>query len=102
MPSRPSGTVTFLLTDIEGSTYLWETYPEAMRAALAQHDRILRQAIEEGQGYVVKTTGDGIHAAFHSANDAVRAVLQAQQALQSTTWPEPVTIRVRMGLHTGT
>ena len=63
--SRPlSGTVTFLFTDIEGSTRLWEQHPEAMQPALARHDEILRAAIESHGGYVVKTTGDGFHAAF--------------------------------------
>ena len=60
----PSGTVTFLFTDIEGSTRLWEEHPDAMRDALARHDELVREAIEAHGGYVVKTTGDGFHAAF--------------------------------------
>src|SRR5262249_39508290 len=66
----PSGTVTFLFTDVEGSTRLWEEYPGAMRAALARHDEIVGAAIESGGGRVVKTTGDGFHAVFASAHDA--------------------------------
>ena len=64
MAELPSGTVTFLFTDIEGSTRLWEEHPDAMRDALARHDELLREAIEAHGGYVVKTTGDGFHAAF--------------------------------------
>ena len=67
----PSGTVTFLFTDLEGSTRLWEEHPEAMRTALARHDEILRGAIEAHGGHVVKTTGDGLHAVFATAHDAV-------------------------------
>src|ERR671913_133220 len=61
MAELPSGTVTFLFTDIEGSTARWEHHPEAMRAALAQHDALVRAAVAEHQGHVVKTTGDGVH-----------------------------------------
>jgi class 3 adenylate cyclase len=60
----PSGTVTFLFTDLEGSTRLWQEHPDAMRPALARHDDLVRTAIENRGGYVVKTTGDGFHAAF--------------------------------------
>ena len=64
MDELPSGTVTFLFTDIESSTKLWEQFPEAMRTALAKHDAILRQAIESNHGHIVKTTGDGVLAVF--------------------------------------
>jgi class 3 adenylate cyclase len=67
----PSGTVTFLFTDIEGSTRLWEQYPDAMRAALVRHDAALRTAIEAHDGHVVKTTGDGAFAVFATASEAV-------------------------------
>ena len=67
MAQLPTGTVTFLFTDIEGSTRLWEEHPEAMRPALARHDEILRDAIEAHGGHVVKTTGDGVHAVFATA-----------------------------------
>ncbi len=99
MGHLPSGTVTFLFTDIEGSTQLWEKYPEAMKDALARHDSILREAIESNAGYVIKTTGDGIHGVFAKAVDAVRATFVAQRILK-----EPICdlhIKVRMGLHSG-
>jgi predicted ATPase/class 3 adenylate cyclase len=99
MASLPTGTVTFLFTDIEGSTQLWEKHPEAMKDALANHDSILREAIEANRGQIIKTTGDGIHGVFQKAMDAVQATLTAQRALK-----DPICdlhIRVRMGLHTG-
>ena len=67
MAELPSGTVTFLFTDIAGSTRLWQDHPDAMQAVLARHDRLVRDAIEAHGGYVVKTTGDGFHAAFDAA-----------------------------------
>ena len=101
MPELPSGTVTFLFTDLEGSTRLWEEHPDAMQAALARHDEILRDAVERDRGYVVKTTGDGVHAAFSTAADAVDAAVAAQLALEPNRGPTPGPLRVRMGLHTG-
>ncbi len=99
----PTGTVTFLFTDIEGSTRLWETHPNAMKPLLACHDAILRQAVGNNRGYMVKTTGDGCHAAFGTAADALQATLAAQQALNAEPWSElqPHALRVRMGVHTG-
>jgi predicted ATPase/class 3 adenylate cyclase/Tfp pilus assembly protein PilF len=97
----PSGTVTFLFTDIEGSTRLWEQYPEGMQAALAQHDTILHQAIATQAGMIVKTTGDGIHAVFARATDALAAALDIQRALQQGSWDAVGPLRVRMALHTG-
>ena len=67
----PSGTVTFLFADIEGSTRLWEQYPDAMPEGLAQHDELLRAAVESCGGHVVKTTGDGLFAAFSRADSAL-------------------------------
>jgi predicted ATPase/class 3 adenylate cyclase len=99
MDRLPSGTVTFLFTDIEGSTQLWETQPEAMKDALAKHDSILREAIESNNGHVIKTTGDGIHGAFEKAIDAVQATLSAQRNLQAPI--NDLQIKVRMGMHTG-
>jgi predicted ATPase/class 3 adenylate cyclase len=96
----PSGTVTFLFTDIEGSTQLWEAAPDAMRAALAWHDSIVRNAIEAHGGYVFATGGDGFAAAFARAGDALAAAEKARTALASEEWPE-APIRVRMALHTG-
>ena len=75
MSELPSGTVTFLFTDLEGSTRLWDEQPDAMRPSLARHDAIVRDAIEGHDGYVVKTTGDGFHAAFGTAHDAVDAAV---------------------------
>ena len=101
MRDLPTGTVTFLFTDLEGSTRLWEEHPGAMRDALARHDEILRDAVEKRDGHVVKTTGDGLHAAFGTAPDAVAAALDAQQALVAEDWTLPEPLKVRMGLHTG-
>lgn len=100
MPVLPSGTVTFLFTDIEGSTQLWERYPTAMKAALARHDAILREAVAAHGGHTIKTTGDGIHAVFATAVDSIGAVIAGQQSLLEEDWGE-VRLNVRMGLHTG-
>jgi predicted ATPase/class 3 adenylate cyclase len=97
----PSGTVTFLFTDIEGSTVLWEEHPEEMRGALARHDELVGGAIERRGGYVVKSTGDGFLAAFASASDAVAAAIDAQLALAAEPWAGTGPLRVRMGVHTG-
>jgi len=98
--SLPIGTVTFLFTDIVGSTTLWETQREAMRIALERHDTLVRQCIERHGGHVVKTTGDGFHAAFGDPLDAVEAAAAAQKELHDEPWPE-AQIRVRMAVHTG-
>ena len=97
----PSGTVTFLFTDIEGSTRLWEQYPEAMRVALARHDALLREAIESNDGVVFKTVGDAFCAAFPTAPKALVAALAAQRALMAEPWETGVSLRVRMALHVG-
>ena len=97
----PTGTVTFLFTDIEGSTKLWETYPNEMNLALTRHDTILRQAIENYGGYVFKTVGDAFCAAFQTTLAGLLAALAAQRALSTEQWPTPSPIKVRMGLHTG-
>ncbi len=101
MPELPTGTVTFLFTDLEGSTRLWEEHPDAMQAALARHDEILRDAIAAHDGHVVKTTGDGVHAVFVDAVAAARAARDAQLALARETWHDVPPLLVRMGLHTG-
>jgi class 3 adenylate cyclase len=97
----PSGTVTFLFTDLEGSTRLWQDHPEAMQAALARHDDIVRAAIESPGGYVVKTTGDGFHAAFAAGHDAIDAAVAAQLALAGEPWGATGPLVVRMGIHSG-
>ena len=109
LPALPTGAVTFLFSDIEGSTSLWEQAPEAMRSLLAWHDRVVRSAIESSGGYVVKTTGDGVYAVFADAKNAIAACVQAQRTLQApeadatSTRPPPsdppTPLRVRMGLH---
>ena len=100
-PELPTGTVTFLFTDLEGSTRLWEEHPEAMRSALARHDGILRDAIAAHDGHIVKTTGDGVHAAFARPLDALEVAVAAQLALTDVDWETPEPLRVRMGIHTG-
>jgi len=96
-----TGTLTFLFTDIEGSTKLWEVQPEPMRAALVRHDALLRRCIEASEGRIFKTAGDAFCAAFATAADAVRAALAAQLALRAERWPQLAPILVRMALHTG-
>jgi class 3 adenylate cyclase len=95
MTELPSGTVTFLFTDLEDSTRLWEMHPEAMRVALARHDELLSTAIEAHHGRVVKTTGDGVHAVFASVRDAVDAAVGAQIALSAEVWETTGPLRVR-------
>lgn len=99
---RPSGTVTFVFTDIEGSAALWEEHQAVMRAALARHDTLVRSALASHGGYVFSTAGDAFCAAFVAPDDAVRAALGVQESVNDEPWPEPVAIRVRVGLHTGT
>ncbi len=103
----PTGTVTFLFTDIEGSTQLWEQRPEAMSAALAHHDALLNHAIEDHNGSVFKKGGDAFCAVFATASEALAAALAAQIALhhpqaQAASADTGLTLRVRMALHTGT
>jgi predicted ATPase/class 3 adenylate cyclase len=97
----PSGTVTFLFTDIEGSTRSWEERPEVMRPSLALHDELLRGTVEAHGGHVVKSTGDGVFAVFAVAHDGVGAAIAAQLALVDADWPADEALRVRMGLHVG-
>ena len=92
--------LTFLFTDIVGSTQLWEQQPETMRAALARHDAILREAIESHKGKVFKTVGDAFYSAFPNTRNALKAAIAAQRALHAEAWGETV-IKVRMALHTG-
>src|SRR5947207_611881 len=86
------GVVTFLFTDIEGSTRLWEQEPERMRLALARHDAILRAAIEGNKGTVVKMTGDGVHATFDDPLDAVNAAAELQQLLANEQATESLSL----------
>jgi class 3 adenylate cyclase len=94
----PHGTVTFVFTDLEGSTRRWETHPEQMRQALARHDAIVREAVGAHGGQVFASMGDGMAAVFGSAREAVRAVLAAQQALAAEQWGEVTgPLAARMG-----
>jgi predicted ATPase/class 3 adenylate cyclase len=99
----PAGTVTFLLTDIEGSTRLWETVPDAMEVALDQHNRLVTEVIEGHGGMVVTSRGEGdsFFAVFPSAVAAVEAAGACQLRLGTEDWPTGASLRVRMGLHTG-
>src|SRR6516165_9292447 len=101
MVELPSGTVTFLFTDLEISTRRWELEPDAMRGALARHDEILREAVARHGGQIVKGTGDGIHAVFALADAAVSAAVDAQLEISSEQWAVSEPLRVRMGVHTG-
>lgn len=97
----PSGIVTFLFSDIEGSTVRWEAHRAEMQRALAQHDELMRAAITANRGRVFKTIGDAFCAAFASASDAIAAALDAQQALLTRDWSEVDGLRVRMSIHAG-
>ena len=97
----PGSLSSFLITDIEGSTRLWEEHAAAMGPALALHDRILRSAVESSRGTVIKTTGDGLLAIFEDPNAAIAAALAAQRALGAADWGETGPLRVRMAIHAG-
>lgn len=97
----PDGTVTFLFTDVEGSTRLFERHAEAYRAALLRHDAVLRAAIEGNRGHVFETVGDAFYGVFASPAGAVVAALRAQIDLAAEDWGELGAIRIRVGLHTG-
>ena len=101
MAHLPTGTITFLFSDIEGSSKKWEQQPDAMRIALAAHDRMLRDAFEANGGYVFKTIGDAFCVAFDTAQEALTGALQAQRALRAATWQGIDELKVRMALHTG-
>jgi predicted ATPase/class 3 adenylate cyclase len=94
----PAGTVTFLFSDIEGSSALWEQSPDVMSAALATHDALVRAAVEGNGGRVFKHTGDGMCAAFPTARQSLLAAVDAQKAVAASGLPH---LRVRMGVHTG-
>jgi class 3 adenylate cyclase len=102
MGELPAGTVTFMFTDLEGSTRLWELHPDAMQGALARHDDALRSSVEGHGGHVVKMQGDGVHAVFATADAAIIAAVAAQRALSDERWEVTGPLRVRIGIHTGT
>src|SRR5262245_61850260 len=105
MSALPTGTLTFLFTDIEGSTARWESQREAMSAALVRHDELMRTAIEDHGGDVFKTVGDAFYAVFSDAGRAVDAAVAAQDALATEDWSaferDFAQLKVRMGLHSG-
>jgi len=101
MSGVPSGTVTLLFTDVEGSTRLWDAERDEMAAALRRHDELLREAIEQAGGYVFKTVGDAFCAAFSAARAGLDAALTAQRNLAAQSWPTSRPILVRMCLHAG-
>src|SRR5437868_7108708 len=101
MAELPSGTTTFLFTDIEGSTRLLQQLRERYEEFLAAHNRLMRAAFEHAGGEEMGTEGDAFFVAFRRARDAVSAAVAAQHALASHTWPEGTQCRVRMGIHTG-
>src|SRR6266852_5239845 len=99
----PNGVVTFLMTDVEGSTRLWEREPEAMRQALLRHDAVVAACVQRYNGHVVKSRGEGdsVFAVFSHVRDAVSAALIAQCALAVEPWATSTPLRVRMAIHTG-
>src|SRR5262245_17173916 len=102
MTGLPTGTVTFLFTDIEGSTTLLQRLGDRQYAeVLAEHQRLLRDAFAKASGHEVDTQGDAFLVAFPRARDAVGAAVAAQQSVMKHAWPDGASLRVRMGLHTG-
>src|SRR3954452_22661851 len=101
MSTLPSGTVTFLFTDIEGSTRLLQQLGDGYADVLAEHQRILRAAFAAHGGHEIDTQGDSFFVAFDRARSAVAAAVEAQRGLAEHDWPEGAAVRVRMGLHSG-
>jgi class 3 adenylate cyclase len=101
MEGLPSGTVTFVFTDIEGSTGLLKELGDAYADVLSEHRRIVRETFARLNGIEIDTQGDAFFFAFARARDAVEAAVEAQRAHASAVWPGDATVRVRMGLHTG-
>ncbi|MFN0089307.1 MAG: LuxR C-terminal-related transcriptional regulator [Acidimicrobiales bacterium] len=100
-PDLPAGTVTFLFTDIEGSTRRWESFPVDMARCVAEHDQLLRTAVLNVGGHVVKSTGDGVMAAFDNADAALAAAIAGQAAVGGHEWGPVPPLRIRMGIHQG-
>ena len=103
MAVLPVGTLTLFLTDLEGSTRTWETRTRAMREAMAEHDRIVYSAVERDRGTMVESgrAGDSIFAVFSAANDAASCALDVQRSFRAAPWPEGLSLRIRISLHTG-
>jgi predicted ATPase/class 3 adenylate cyclase len=98
----PTGLVTFLFSDIEGSTRRWDSHPDTMKEDLAEHDRLLHAAVAEHRGWVFKTVGDAFCVAFQDAADAVSAAIAAERSIGAAAWGPPGPLQVRMALHRGT
>ncbi|MGD8751808.1 MAG: adenylate/guanylate cyclase domain-containing protein, partial [Anaerolineales bacterium] len=103
MPKYPTGVVTFLFTDIEGSTKLWEQHRKTMRRVMAHHDEIIESTVEENEGLIVRPRGEGDSrfAVFSQARGAVHTAAEIQQRLATEFADEPISVRVRIGMHTG-
>ena len=101
MPALPSGTVTFVFSDIEGSTALLKQLGERYEGVLGDHRRLMREGFAERGGVEIDTQGDAFFFAFPRARDAVTAAVEAQRAHAAHDWPDGAVVRVRMGLHTG-
>jgi class 3 adenylate cyclase len=98
--ARPTGTVTFLFTDIEGSSQRWDADAAATEALMAAHDKLVRRVVDGHDGYVFATGGDGYGVAFQRASAAVAAAVELQESFNTEEWASGG-LRVRMGLHTG-
>src|SRR3990172_1298089 len=101
MTEPATGVVTFLLTDIEGSTRMWEQTPEAMKTDLARHDQLLTRIIDERGGHLFKHTGEGVLVLLGALSQAVAAALTAQIALADQVWSSGANLKARMAIHTG-
>src|SRR5689334_6133182 len=103
MSDFPTGTITFLFTDVEASTPLWESSPAAMAVAIERHDALLTACIEEHRGAIVRSRGEGdsFFSVFAQATEAVAAACAIQRAVLAEPWPTPAPLLVRIGLHTG-
>jgi class 3 adenylate cyclase len=99
-PQPPSGTVTFLLTDLEGSTRMWEQDPDAMKAAMVRHDEILEKTITANGGFIFSRMGDGMAVAFSSAGNALSSAVSIKNALAEEDWRTATPLKARIGLHT--
>ncbi len=101
MPELPTGTVTFLFSDVEGSTELLRRLRDGYAEVMAAHERLLRSAFQGAGGHEINTQGDSFFIAFRKPKDAVGAAVDAQRALARHPWPEEAELRVRIGIHTG-
>jgi predicted ATPase/class 3 adenylate cyclase len=99
--TSPNETLTFLYTDIEGSTRLWQRHRQAMPGVIARHDALLREVVTAHGGAVFRTMGDAVCAVFRTGTDAVQAALDGQRAIRAERWAEGIDLRVRMAIHTG-